>query len=511
MADVGFLDSLGLGGPDPRAVQAAQRREAFSSANQQGAAFGRQASGLVGGLGAGAVGLISGRNDGRSIKGFLNNAGAAARKIDEFQQAQAVGMSVEDLRSNRRIKAAAASKDFGDPSTLEARIKMAEFVAKEAQNDGNIKVRAAALQQLTELRKEKAEFDKLSSQTAGQETRNIRDSVVDVFLGKNTKPVAAQYAKRDGVNGVEYTDENGQLQFAPVGTFTTEDPREKIDTESLDQRIRRSIPKQELTKIKTMITTGADSVRKYGRVMDIAVDLIEKGGSEEVLSDSGKVAAFLDNAVRNVRGVASAAFNTQGASEDAKSGVRKRALEAANDPNNSIWDSVQLPERFRRTSSAAQNYRANIMELAYMAARLAEPSNRGLSDNDIKNALIRIGADTANPQVMMRRFSEMMADGASGVEDILDVWKYNFEGVSPEEVELTIGGAALPKYRQAVQALYEKHGVTIDPTTNRATFESPLDSDVQPGEGVAGAAPAELPVDDNEFLNQILDPNANSR
>ena len=56
-----------------------------------------------------------------------------------------------------------------------------------------------------------------------------------------------------------------------------------------------------------------------------------------------------------------------------------------------------LPEALRGNALAAEQYWANVMELAYLDARLMEPSNRGLSDNDIKNALKRIGADTANP------------------------------------------------------------------------------------------------------------------
>ncbi len=51
----------------------------------------------------------------------------------------------------------------------------------------------------------------------------------------------------------------------------------------------------------------------------------------------------------------------------------------------------------------AEQYWANVMELAYLDARLQEPSNRGLSDKDIENALRRVGAATANPASFAQR------------------------------------------------------------------------------------------------------------
>jgi hypothetical protein len=67
-------------------------------------------------------------------------------------------------------------------------------------------------------------------------------------------------------------------------------------------------------------------------------------------------------------------------------------------------------EKLRDTGASAQEiariseqYWANVMELAYMDARLQEPSNRGLSDKDIQNALRRIGAATANPASFAQR------------------------------------------------------------------------------------------------------------
>ena len=48
------------------------------------------------------------------------------------------------------------------------------------------------------------------------------------------------------------------------------------------------------------------------------------------------------------------------------------------------------------------------MQMAYLDARLQEPSNRGLSDSDIKNALTRIGINTFDPMVFARRQQQIL-------------------------------------------------------------------------------------------------------
>ena len=68
---------------------------------------------------------------------------------------------------------------------------------------------------------------------------------------------------------------------------------------------------------------------------------------------------------------------------------------------------IPIPQHIRdqvaEVGIGAAQYKALVMEMAYMDARLQEPSNRGLSDNDIKNALDRVGADTANPVSFLDR------------------------------------------------------------------------------------------------------------
>ena len=500
MADTGFLDELGLPSTDPQAIRAAQRQSALSRANQQGAAFGQQAAGLLGGLGAGVAGLVTGRNEGRGLKGFARNFGEAATAINDFQNAQALGMNREDFQSAKRIKDAAARQDFGPEGEIDTRIKLAEFVAKQAMNEGNFQVRKNALAQLDALRREKAEFDKLKATEKRAQDKSIFDNVQDIFINGESTPVTAQ--RRIDSNGDVVYDyvRNGEERTARPGEFSFEGPDSGGDNETLDQRWRRIVNSKARNDLRQAIITAADAIPQYRRVMSSVLDLSEQGGAEIVLSDSGTVVSFIDKAVRNIRGLGSAILSA-GNSKD-NNALRGRMLDRAKNAADSIWD-IDLPEDFKRAAAASDQFRAQIMELAYLAARMSEPSNRGLSDNDVKNALRRLAVDSSNPQTILRRFAEIMADGASSIENQVSAVTTLFGPEHQTELEWLAGGETLQRYRKNLTDLYDDFGITIDPQTNRATFAESIDADVQPGEGVGADTVDPTTLSDEEFLETL--------
>jgi hypothetical protein len=281
----------------------------------------------------------------------------------------------------------------------------------------------------------------------------------------------------------------------------------------MDQRWRKIVPAGDRTKLTNMITTGASAVRQYRRVLSTIIDLSEGGGVNSVLSTSGNVLSWVDNATRNIQGIldpilGKSTFDpTTGkrvSSAERKSSFRQQAADA----NSDFWldeggNSI-LPEELRDASSAAQQHRAMVMELAYLAARMAEPSNRGLSDNDIKNAMRRIAGGTSNPQVMMRRFAEMTFDGAASIENEIDVHRGKFRDVSSAQFDDFVGGDALKSYREDLAGLQEDFGFTINQDGRAAFSVQPLDSDVAPGEGIEGLQTAPGTVNsqktDDDFL-----------
>lgn len=519
MADeVGFLDSIGVGSQDERELFEERRRLAEESAVNRTGASSRQFS-RGENIGAGLFGAIRNlikpaEGRGRGVKDTINAGAAASRNMQDQQAAQAAGITVDDLKGRRALRKDINSFE-ADQSTVDGRIQLAEYAAKRAMEHGQGDAQYAALDQLTNLRKEKLEFTKLAADSERAENLAIESSLPSVWVNGSKLPVAGQYGKKDGVHGIFA---NGK--FYGPGEFSLEDPAGK-NNETLDQRWRKIIPAGDRTQLSAMITTGNASVRQYRRVLSTIIDLSEEGGVNSVLSTSGNVLSWVDNAVRNVQGILDPilgsttydpATGKKESSAERRKGVIGRGMDAASDFWLDEGGQSILPEQFRDASAAAQQHRAMIMELAYLAARMAEPSNRGLSDNDIKNAMRRIAGGTSNPQVMMRRFAEMTFDGAAQIEDAIDVHRGKFSDVSREEFDEFVGGDSLSRYRTELDSLQKDFGFDIN-ADGRATFTRQLDADIQPGQGVSGlsTAPgtdvkAEPALSDEEFLRNLRTP-----
>jgi hypothetical protein len=160
-------------------------------------------------------------------------------------------------------------------------------------------------------------------------------------------------------------------------------------------------------------------------------------------------------------------------------------------------------------SAEAQEHRAQILELAYMAARLAEPSNRGLSDKDIEAALARIAGDTSNPQQLLRRFVTIAADASLDLEDRLNSYKDAIPDISDDAVDNYFGGRLLKDYRTRRQQLFNDLEVTFD-KNDRPLFHDVVDVQFEPGNGLRQPGVydqdiRDVPVEEQEaLLDNIL-------
>lgn len=542
----GLLAELGLGsinevdayeaGLGPRMRGNNSEASVFA---QLGEESGRGASSLTRGL----LNTIMKRKE---RGGFKFGAGMKDARDEVIARGAGMAGGGSELRSRRKIRKQIATQNFGDLSTIDARIKLAEFVVNQAQQDGNTTAQVAAMSKVEALKKEKVEFDKLKSGASEADSKAKRagslaskEATPDVWLRGENNSRTAQLATNDGrrpdlpddTPGVEYVDK-GKLQFAAIGEYSLEDPATASalkGAETLDKVWNRTVSPKQDTDLRTLVTVGQDSIRKFGRIMDTLTDLGNEAGT--MMSTSGDMVTWTDKAARNIKNIGMAWFgpnnrkgslidrglapNEDDITFDYRGSLDDRAREAY-DPNDEIWFALQLPERFKDTSAAAQNYRANMMELIYMAARLAEPSARALSDADIIAASKRIAADSNNPQVIMRRFAEMMGDSAHTLENRLDVYSNVVTvAINPqtganytvEDFEKFIGGDALIRYRKDLQTLYNKHDITIDPSTGRATFKSPMDSDLQPDERFGDTTKPELEgLKGDALLDAILGP-----
>lgn len=487
-ADPGFLEQLTGSAVDERAVVKEKIAQGF-----QGDPLGQMmfTLGNMAGQGLGVAGV-----------GAFNKS--AARDIQDRFTADANGIGVPELRARRAIRKELGSAEFKDDGSFNARIKLAARAAEISRQHGDLAGQARALAMLDALRQQQIAFESEKAESERKDEQFDRESVIDVWVdGKHS--TGQQGVGPDGkTRGVWMRDEAGEAVFKPAGTYFTKAPTIGERGETLGQYWGRLTSPEDDRRIRGYITGGRAHIRKSRRVIDTLLQLEEAGGVDTAQGAAGTVITFMDQAVRNFKGVVGSLLGS-GAAKDGK--IRNEYLAKAADPNDPLWDFLELPEEFKKSSAVAQNYRAQIMELAYLVARLAEPSNRGLSDNDIQAALQKIAGNTANPQVMLRRFAEMIADSAATVEDELDVWSGAMVegGYSREQFENFIGGEALVKYRHDLAKFYEDLDITVDDVTGRATFNKPIDSDLNPSADpfTPGDVVDPSTMTDEEFITEI--------
>jgi hypothetical protein len=195
MADqVGFLDSIGVGAQDEQALfKQEQERRGIESAAGERANIQSGAEEAFSGLFGGLRNLIKPK-DGRSrgVSDTLGAGAAAIRNVNDQQAAQFAGITVDKLKGRRELRKQINNSEIPQDGNLDNRIKMAEFAAKSAQDLGLGDAAANALGQVTSLRKEKAEFEKLESQNTKAAAEAIKSEIPDVYIGSSTAPVAGQ-------------------------------------------------------------------------------------------------------------------------------------------------------------------------------------------------------------------------------------------------------------------------------------------------------------------------------
>ena len=151
----------------------------------------------------------------------------------------------------------------------------------------------------------------------------------------------------------------------------------------------------------------AGNLIKQGRIsaemLNLMAEQAESGGNPSAIIDgAGFFTAAINNISKAVGAVGETAFITK--IDDEKSSLNGKATTrdnlAAYAKENDLYDGIQLPPALEGAGQKADQYRAQIVELAYAVARANEPGARQLSDTDFRNALQEIGAKSADPQVV---------------------------------------------------------------------------------------------------------------
>jgi hypothetical protein len=465
----------------------------------------------VGGLLGGAVqGAVQGHREGTGIfKGIARGVGELAPKAVERAENQIIanqlGITPEQFEQRQKLKEDIAGFTPTATDPLDAQIETLTMAMNKAA-DPEIKQRIAG--QLQQLQQQKAQLAKLGAETEakeGTEARAAAGETKNIKVGGETiaamiDPLTGHAIEPDGTVHEKYT-----LAGKP-GTDDASKP--------LGQRLRKVMTPTEQRSYRDGVNGSRQALRMYNKVMTNITDSLENDGGVVWLGQPTQaVTTFVDQWTRHVENIARVTgmdvifMDGVEAKYQGRGGQQRYSRDLVKQARTSDkWNRfIPLPEGMDRASAKAQAYRSNIIQLAYMEARSREPSNRGLSDNDIQNALVALDSNSANPQVILRNFSEKVVGQAQQFEDRLDVLP-EMEGASRDDVATAIMGTGWTGYRQEYDDFQQKFGITPEADTGRVTFEEQADAGVQPGEGVSTEAPAEPGIElDPELLKLLED------
>ena len=476
----GFLQSLGLTTEDERDIVNSQRAQAGTRQRQDAINRGKQLGIGLAGLTRGVVGAAKDK----SFKNFGRNMSQGSREASDFDTAQSLGLTVEQVAGRREIRRLTGIKT-GNEGSYGARIALTKKIAAIANRSGDTEVLAGALRKIDDLRREQTEFRKLQAITGRAETEELESGVMELML--NDEPVTGTVAEDEDGNRGAMLERNGQMIFKRFGDEL------KLNDGGLEHPndlLKRYIPTKALNEIRGKVVLASEHMRKSGRVLATISDALTEGRAQGILSTAGEMTTWFGKVTKNLSGV----IDTTLISLDKKrrndwkgrAGWKKDAIEG----KSGIWGSIALPEWAQQTAEAAELYRSQIIDMAYMAARMAEPSNRGLSDKDIQNALLRIAGDSANPKVIMSRFIEHVIDGQTSVQRSISSFYGMDDRISNEQVDRFLGGEGLVALRRETTEFEDLFNFSTD-RFGRVTFDAGSIGEA------AGLLPSPLPIDNS--------------
>lgn len=490
-ADKGFLARLTGSEVDESAQASAVRREMDPMR-----ALGMSARTGVAGIG-GAIGslLTKGQRDYKSI--YRNSLGSAQNEQDRMD-AQLSGISPEELQSRRAIRKELGKAQFADDGSYSARIRMAQRAAQIANAMGDANTLGRSLQAIDEVREEQVEMSRLEAEESRAVQKELRDQK-EHDLDRIHTAYHTDGSAKSGVldmndqnqSGLWISDGRGGAVFKPFDAdFSLHDPLKNANKRrTIALAMRDLITPTQLSKFHAQAMGADAALQRTDRVVSSLWDAAKGVGADVIMGPAGKMAVAYDNFARAANSTIrlwAPGFANDKKLRESLTDPNKTMLEWVNEDGSrgaaSIEGLIPLPEGVAEASAQAQQYRAAIMDMAYMAARLAEPSNRGLSDKDIEAALTRIVGTSSNPQVMIRRFLEMQLDAAHELDFHVGLYKGSLGSeYGDDEIEMYLGGQSYQRYKTAKEDLFERYGVEKVVANRVQLGGALLGTDVNPG------------------------------
>lgn len=414
--------------------QAQQGGAPETSAQRLGRAAGTGLGGLAAGLGS-----FFGKDKHLS---FAEKVRKTQKEAADRKLAQAKGISFEELRKEKVLRQKIDNIEIertGDPfKDQDAMLK--EVIRLAAEDDNQDLVTKAQAKRL-KLRKENLE---LRTAEAGAKTAEAEASEAERIEEQNDSVGRPMILQGDDINkphSVGMLNDDGSwnvvrpdgsvVQQVDGGRITFVDPVDKAKQrtrlfETFDAQMKNALQVNGLTGggLRKIRDTVIDMGTQAGIINDLTTGLLNMYDPDLAFDLSAKTLIGVDK-LATFAGNVSEVFSRQGDQQQKNWEITwmgkkiSQSEQVRKATNTDILDdflgeqgvdlTTILPPHIKADSREAQLFAANIMQLAFLDARLQEPSNRGLSDNDIKAALLRIGVDTADPTVFARRQKQIIA------------------------------------------------------------------------------------------------------
>ena len=513
-AIMGLLEELGLTGQSPQA------------AYQQGL-FGNMPNLGSGSVGAFAnAGMLMGRSAAPAIGGL---AMATSNKIkgEDFSFSQGVRdfrddivagqlgfPDVETYRAHRSTQTELRDVNVastGDP--IKDQLEYLKAIIAIANKNGDARTAGRAVQKQAELKAQELAMRKAEAGAGAAELAREQAEESDM-AGRTVRMVGDA---RDGpVSTAVYDDDTGQWTVnRPNGTVLQNvDPGQFyfVKPDGTIQRDRKfETPTGSLMDALQVNGLGGQTVNK------IRGNLKDMGEQAEIINDMTKSLLNMYNpavAFAESRGAAVAADRTISLVETISSLFTRTGDDASrityNDKAVSAAKQYELgtdtelltnylasqgktirdilPEHIQADTREAQLFQSNVMQMAYLDARLQEPANRGLSDSDIERALQRIGVGTPDPMVFVGRQRQII----NRLNNKLDSLGAEFGGTGDWPKQRLIDHVYQPELRTKISEKLGGATATLDAFVEKfspPTVEAP-------------AAAADLPKDEAALIEE---------
>ena len=447
----GLLAELGLGPFNEQAARDAGRQQTpdvgsgqLATQYQMGYHSGQAIGGGIGALGAGVAGMFS--RGGQPKQGFREATKQFVKDNNAAMEARGLGMDVETYKARKSVRGDLKSIQIaptGD-GLADQQAYLKEVIAI-ANRYGDTEVLTKAMQKQAALKTQALAMSEVEGTNKARTTETDAQIWKQGVLEGTAIPVIPKGAdpKADGFRPSTATYNPVTDKFTQVSA-NGKDTEEVDDinpyyayldatkvsgsgiaprfTTALDEAIRLSGGGKTFAAKNSGLEDMWANVENLNGITDLflafpdASTIVSMSGSSAIAAEKAITLAEQASRMFTGKNVGNGTYRDKYSNREIKDDLyayngkivsREEQHNAFLEAGAGMLDKIQIPPYLRAQLAEVANgsslYKAMIMEMAYMDARMQEPSNRGLSDKDIEAALERIGAFSANPLTFLDR------------------------------------------------------------------------------------------------------------